>query len=85
MAGKRTYQKPILLVEDLNMTRSIAAGCGFTNGTNLSDGNTCYWSDGTGFEKLFNNLVNICDAAPDEDGLFFCYTNMESERTIFNS
>lgn len=89
-AGKRPYQKPCLLVEDLALAQSIAAGCSAGTGsqTNLNSAETCYWDDGAGL--VYFSSASVCQellsqAEFDAMASLFCYNNPDGGYHIFNS
>lgn len=92
---KQTYEKPMISIEYLTLSQSVATGCGAAAGGNSLGGpdqwtkETCAWC--VGDEKFFYT-VGICgetedDVLPPEfdDIGGVCYNNPEGGNNIFNS
>lgn len=86
---KQKYMKPAIVMEQFELSQSIAESCGAVNSSlgdpNLMDKHTCGWD--VGFTVVWLDTNNAC-VFPQEDYVEFqgvCYNNPSGHNTIFSS
>lgn len=88
---KKTYTKPVLMMEDFTLSQSIAHNCGKNldwEQATLKYRGSCGWDlDGlkdTAGDVLFMDTHSVCTLQTHEASLV-CYNNPEGGWEIFNS
>lgn len=88
---KKVYTKPVLMMEDFNLSQSIAHNCGDNldwDHANLKYKGSCGWDvdqdNNTGHDVYFMDGQSVC-TIPTLDAEGVCYNNPGGGFNIFNS
>lgn len=89
---KRTYVKPALVMEQFNLTQSIASGCGeFVNNGSLGKPGqaqgTCGWDMGNFIVWVADSSLGCTQDWPADQPYadIICYNNPNGNQAIFSS
>lgn len=81
---KKTYKKPVAIIENFSLSTNIAGNCEVKTNT-PSEGN-CAYPLRTGENIFFSSIANVCTTHED-DGEYngLCYHVPNEAKNLFNS